>query len=89
MVLTAEDIEAGTRKKFQTEPTLPIYLKVSRFRQKKKKKKKFTLMYENVTLICEIHVYKNRLISLVSIWTGKDGGLSIMRSTQLKSCQVN
>lgn len=30
MVFAAEDLEAGTRKpKFQTEPTLPIYLKVT------------------------------------------------------------
>jgi hypothetical protein len=32
MVVAAEDLEAGTRKpKFQTEPTLPIYLKVTNF----------------------------------------------------------
>ena len=32
MYAAAEDIEAGTRKpKFQTEPTLPIYLKVLHF----------------------------------------------------------
>lgn len=31
MTVAAEDIEAGTRErpKFQTEPTLPIYLKVT------------------------------------------------------------
>ena len=28
MYVAAEDIEAGPRTKFQTEPTLPIYLKV-------------------------------------------------------------
>lgn len=28
MCVAVEDIEAGTRTKFQTEPTLPIYLKV-------------------------------------------------------------
>lgn len=33
MMAAAEDIEAGTRErpKFQTEPTLPIYLKVTYF----------------------------------------------------------
>jgi len=28
MCVAAEDIEAGPRTKFQTEPTLPIFLKV-------------------------------------------------------------
>lgn len=28
MYIAAEDIEAGSRTKFQTDPTLPIYLKV-------------------------------------------------------------
>jgi len=28
MCVAAEDIEAGHRTKFQTEPTLPIFLKV-------------------------------------------------------------
>jgi len=28
MYVAAEDIEAGPRTKFQTEPTLPIFLKV-------------------------------------------------------------
>jgi len=29
MYIAAEDIEAGSRTKFQTDPTLPIYLKVN------------------------------------------------------------
>lgn len=33
MLITAEDIEAGTRMKFQTEPTLPIFLKVLNFEE--------------------------------------------------------
>ncbi|KEH41807.1 hypothetical protein MTR_1g054950 [Medicago truncatula] len=28
MYIAAEDIEAGSRTKFQTDPTLPIYLKL-------------------------------------------------------------
>lgn len=73
MLLSAEDIEAGTRKKFQTEPTLPIVLKVSsRF-------KKHTSLENQVAVVKTIVI--NGLITILSIWTGRDGGLS-MRSTQ-------
>lgn len=64
MCVAAEDIEAGTRTRFQTEPTLPIYLKVI-YRHVTCQKERVCLILENV--LC-FHFMFSKLITKMTLY---------------------